>query len=146
MTPDDLAILTTDSALSPWARAAKNARALLRRHFPGVRFSVRSEAYSMGSSLYVSWLKTGNAPLQNEVEQWVLQFRTGDCNSIDDSYNYDNDPERRAFREAHGSVRYVFCSANTPSEEEQAQMGAKKLTAALPAAQADAVRRRRARL
>jgi len=45
--------------------AAVMLRAALKRHFPGVKFSVRYERYSMGSHINVSWT---DGPTRKQVE------------------------------------------------------------------------------
>ncbi len=45
----------TDIQYLTCAETAKLVRAALKRAFPGVKFSVRSETYSMGASIDVSW-------------------------------------------------------------------------------------------
>jgi hypothetical protein len=47
---------------------AKKIRAALKAAFPAVKFSVRSESYSMGSSVNISWT---DGPTEKQVEKIV---------------------------------------------------------------------------
>jgi hypothetical protein len=51
------------------AETAKIVRAALKRRFPEVRFSVRSQVYSGGSSIHVSWADGPTEPQVREVTQ-----------------------------------------------------------------------------
>lgn len=53
------------------AETAKLVRAALKRSFPGVKFSVRSENYSGGCSVNVGWI---DGPLTREVEPIAKMF------------------------------------------------------------------------
>jgi hypothetical protein len=53
------------------AETAKLIRAQLKKHFPGTKFSVRSDTYSMGASVDVTWTDGPAAPL---VEAIAGQF------------------------------------------------------------------------
>jgi hypothetical protein len=50
----------------PVAETAKTIRAALKAKFPGVKFSVRSQSYSMGSSVHVRW---SDGPTEKQVEK-----------------------------------------------------------------------------
>jgi hypothetical protein len=53
--------------ISP-ADTAKIIRRILKTKFPGIKFSVRSESYSMGSSVRICWL---DGPTTKQVDQAV---------------------------------------------------------------------------
>lgn len=55
------------------AETAKVVRKLLKTAFPGIKFSVRSETYSMGSSVRVSWT---DGPTTGQVDH-VVGFLAG---------------------------------------------------------------------
>ena len=46
--------------------AAKDIRKVLKANWPECRFSVRSERYAGGSSVYITWT---DVPTQTQVEQ-----------------------------------------------------------------------------
>lgn len=55
------------------AQTASLVRQALARKFPGVKFSVRSDEYSMGSSIDVTWT---NGPSQKEVDAIASQYES----------------------------------------------------------------------
>lgn len=69
------------------AETAKCIRVALRDEFPGVKFSVRTEVYSMGSSVNIRWT---DGPRTKEVERVVNGFSGGGFDGmIDMAYSYD---------------------------------------------------------
>ncbi len=50
---------------------ARVLRPVLRRHFPGVKFSVRSESYAHGASITVAWF---GGPSRNAVREVTSQY------------------------------------------------------------------------
>ena len=73
--------------LSEAARAAQAIRQELRRAFPGQKFSVTSETYSMGDSVNVRW--TGE-PSREAVEAFTAKYEAGHFDGMTDMYEYDN--------------------------------------------------------
>lgn len=57
-------------------------RKALKQSFPGVKFSVRSSRYSMGSSVYVSWT---DGPTYSQVSEVIDHFNDVDGTRMDDS-------------------------------------------------------------
>jgi len=51
---------------------AKLVRKALKREFPGFKFSVRSDSYSMGASIDVSWT---DGPTEAQVDEIVSDYR-----------------------------------------------------------------------
>jgi hypothetical protein len=64
------------------AETAKLIRAALKAAFPGVKFSIRSESYSLGASIYVRW--TGE-PTNTAVRAIVNPFQGSDFDGMTDS-------------------------------------------------------------
>jgi hypothetical protein len=64
---------------------AKHIRTALRQAFPGVKFSVRSDYYSQGSSVRVRW---EDGPAEAIVDQRLNQFRGKFFDGQDDSTHY----------------------------------------------------------
>lgn len=63
------------------AETAKLVRAALKAHFPDVKFSVRSDNYSMGSSVHVSWT---DGPADSVVEKVTNPYRGADFDGMQD--------------------------------------------------------------
>ena len=64
---------------------AQLMRAALKVEFPRVKFSVRCNFYSMGSSVYVRWT---DGPTTPEVEQITDRFTSKSFDGSDDSTHY----------------------------------------------------------
>ncbi|ATW59416.1 hypothetical protein Cl131_gp148 [Aphanizomenon phage vB_AphaS-CL131] len=60
---------------------AKIVRGELKKHFPGVVFSVRSSSYSMGASIDISWT---DGPIAKAVEAITGQFEGSSFDSMQD--------------------------------------------------------------
>lgn len=70
------------------ADTAKLVRNALKRHFPTVRFSVRSHTYAGGASINVGWT---DGPASQLVDGIVKQFAGGGFDaSIDMAYHVDH--------------------------------------------------------
>lgn len=69
------------------AGAAQAIRAELKAAYPGIKFSVRSETYSMGSSVHIHWT---DGPLSCEVEKIVDKYQMGHFDGMTDMYEYSN--------------------------------------------------------
>lgn len=65
----------------PVVQAAKELRATLKRHFPGVKFSVRSKSYSGGASIRVSY---ENGPRGADVDRIAQRFAGADFDGMTD--------------------------------------------------------------
>lgn len=60
-------------------------RPALKAAFPGVKFSVRSETYSGGASISISWT---DGPTEQAVQDITDQFRSVDFDGMTDSATY----------------------------------------------------------
>lgn len=97
--------MTSSPRFIPVAEQARLIRAQLKRHFPGVKFSVRSSSYSGGASITVRWM---DGPLGSDVEKITGPFKGGDFDGmIDMKYNV------RTWLCPDGSVAY----ASSPGTE-----------------------------
>lgn len=65
------------------AETAKKIRATLKKAFPGVKFSVTSSTYSMGSSVYASWT---DGPMSSQVDAILNRFKSGSFDGMQDMY------------------------------------------------------------
>ena len=89
--------------------AAKAIRMELKQRWPLTKFSVRSESYSGGSSINVSW-ELG--PTGKQVEHIANKYEEGSFDGMTDSYNYDptlvltKDNQIKRL----GGAKYVFCN------------------------------------
>lgn len=88
----------------PAAEVARHVRGALKAAFPGVRFYVRSETYSMGSSVSVSWVK---GPRARAVEGVVAPFGGISFDGMTDSTSYR--PVTLATGEVVRASSYVMC-------------------------------------
>jgi hypothetical protein len=83
--------------------AAYNIRIMLKAAFPGVKFSVKSDSFSMGDSVDISWT---DGPTAAEVDAITGKFSAGSFSGMDDSYTYTSSP----WGELFGSSKYVNTS------------------------------------
>lgn len=96
---------------SSTAFAAANMRKQLKRAFPGVKFSVRSESFSGGDAIRVSWT---NGPTKTQVEEITDRYEKGRFDSQEEIYNYRNSP----FTDLFGGAKYVSCSREIETDIE----------------------------
>lgn len=86
-----------DSAL---VVAAKNIRAELKADYPGVKFSVRSDRFSMGNAIRVGWT---DGPNTAQVEAITDKYKAGSFNGMEDIYEYN----RSDWKDAFGSAKHI---------------------------------------
>lgn len=72
---------------SQHALAARAIRAELKKAFPGVKFSVRSDSYSMGDSVRISWT---DGVTTDQVSEIADKYQYGHFNGMEDIYEYSN--------------------------------------------------------
>jgi hypothetical protein len=92
---------TTDR--SDWRQArlaAENIRRELKRQYPKIKFSVRSD----NNSVNIGWT---NGPTEKEVEATTDKYLAGSFDGMTDCYRYDHD---NVFSDIFGSAHYIFCS------------------------------------
>lgn len=86
------------------AEVAKLVRSALREGFPGVKFSVTSHVYSLGSSIDVCWI---DGPNEDQVALITKVFETKGCDSTKRTLHaLDGQPVR--FRADHVTLRRVY--------------------------------------
>ncbi|EET2715134.1 hypothetical protein FJ565_004715 [Escherichia coli] len=98
--PDNANLLKVAKNCGSASTAVKNIRILLKKHFPGVKFSVRMPYYG---SVYVSW---EDAVPEDAVNTVISQFKKGNFDGMTDCYNHHNNP----FNEIYGGVDYIHIS------------------------------------
>lgn len=75
--------MTKEHVYETAAETAKKIRKTLKDAFPGVKFSVKSSTFSMGSSVHVSWT---DGPLQEDVDAILNRFKSGSFDGMQDMY------------------------------------------------------------
>jgi hypothetical protein len=71
------------------AGTAQLIRKALKVAFPGIKFSVTSDTFAGGSSVHVGYT---DGPTWREVETITGQFKSGHFNSMEDIYEYKDEP------------------------------------------------------
>lgn len=92
--------------LSEVARAAKAIRAALKVAFPGTKFAVRSESFSMGDAVRIKWT---DGPATDAVETITGAFAAGSFDGSDDHYEYAKDRKGP-------TAKYVTCTREISAE------------------------------
>jgi len=72
---------------SSHAGAAAAIKAELKTAFPGIKFSVTSDSFSMGNSVDIRW---EDGPTDNEVSDIACKYQYGHFNGMDDIYENTN--------------------------------------------------------
>lgn len=105
-----------EGKLSPHARAAANIREELRRAFPGVKFRVRSDSFSMGNSVDVGWRM---GPTTEQVTAITGKYQHGHFDGMEDMYRDDNSAESRAVSVVLGQTKYVQTSRSLDDDTHE---------------------------
>lgn len=77
----------TKKQTSPHAGAAKTLKAELQTAFPGVKFSVKSDSFSMGDSVSVSY---EDGPAYHIVDEIASKYQYGHFDGMNDIYENSN--------------------------------------------------------
>ena len=93
------------------ALAAANIRKLLRQAFPGQKFSVTSESFSMGNAVDVTW---EDGPTEKEVEHFTHNFVSSGFDGMTD-YSYCVSSPWHIF----GNSKYVKTSREISQENRE---------------------------
>lgn len=99
-------LLNADQEANTFARASKNIRAMLKRAFPSVKFSVKKSSHS---TVDISWT---DGPITSQVEQYTRQFEAGRFNGMEDIYDYKRTPWNTLF----GAIDMIMAHRNASSE------------------------------
>lgn len=95
--------------LSTPAMAAKGIKSILKVKYPHIKFAVKSERYSGGDSVRVSWnlgIKT------EEIEKLVKDYEYGHFDGMNDIYEYSN------VKKGIPQTKYLFCTREYYTDEE----------------------------
>ena len=99
----------TSASIGGYVIAAKNCRVELKRAFPGVKFSVRSESYAGGNSIWACWT---DGPTSKDVDAIIQKYSGGSFDGMDDLYTY----AATAWTDAFGDAKYVFANRHYSDE------------------------------
>ncbi len=91
-----------NNGTSSHALGAKNLRIELKRAFPSVKFSVRSESYSGGDSIRVNWT---DGPLTEDIKKISDKYQEGSFDGMIDLYEYDHS---NVWPDVFGGAKYVM--------------------------------------
>jgi hypothetical protein len=80
----------TNKKKSTAANCAAAIREELKEVFPGVKFSVKSDNFSMGNSVRISYT---DGPTTDQVEEITKKYQYGHFNGMEDIYEYSNSRE-----------------------------------------------------
>jgi hypothetical protein len=95
------------------AETAKKIRKELKVNFPGIKFSVRSQTYSGGSSVNVHW---EDAPITEQVEAIINKFKSGSFNGMEDIYESTG----YVFEgKKYNGAKYIFAKRELSDEYRQ---------------------------
>lgn len=75
---------------STHAQAAAEIRKALKSEFPQVKFKVRSESFSMGDAVRITW---DDGPTENAVREFTDKYQIGHFDGMTDMYEYSNRQE-----------------------------------------------------
>lgn len=90
--------------------AAKLLRALLKKNFPGAKFSVKSSRYAGGSSIHIDW---ENGPCENKVRALTDPYAGARFDGMIDMQSYVT-----AIMLADGTVTWGKAGDDGPSSRE----------------------------
>jgi hypothetical protein len=81
--------------------AAKNIRLELKKTFPKIKFSVRSESYSGGNSIDIGYF---DGPTAKRIENITDKYSGGSFNGMEDIYEYAHS----IWTDVFGDSKYIF--------------------------------------
>ena len=97
-----------DTKKSRHALCSSNIKKLLAHKFPGMKFSVKSDSFSMGDSVDVNWT---DGPTEKEVNEWIYQFNNSSFDGMTDSSTYIH-----SVWHVFGSSKYVSSNRHISKE------------------------------
>jgi hypothetical protein len=90
---------TKNKKMTTHAECAKMIRKELKNSFPEIKFSVRSSAFSMCTSVDIEWT---DGPASCQVDEVVKKYQYGHFDGMNDTYEYSN------LRDDLTQVKYVM--------------------------------------
>ena len=97
---------------------AGNMRKLFEQHWSGVPCTTKTDRWSNGTSIDLKYPAIPGAPPAADVLAVLKVFQSQRYNSEDETFDFDTDFEREAFRKAFGGTSKVYVTAKAPSPEE----------------------------
>lgn len=94
----------SSGGMSDHARASKNLKKELQITFPGIRFSVRSDSFSMGNSIDIGWT---DGPTTKQVESISKKYEYGRFDCMTDMSSSDNSAYGQAVEIVLGRSKFV---------------------------------------
>ncbi len=82
--------LKANPTKSSAANCATAIREELKKHFPNIKFAVKSSNFSMGDSVHISW---NDGPTEKQVQEFTNKYQYGSFNGMEDIYEYTNTRE-----------------------------------------------------
>ncbi|MCZ0211369.1 hypothetical protein OZK63_39080 [Streptomyces sp. UMAF16] len=89
--------------------AAKNIRIELKRAFPSVKFSVRSDKFAGGDAVNVDWT---DGPTVAQVDEILEKYKAGSFDGMTDCYEYRN----HVWGDAFGDAKFISTSRSFSDE------------------------------
>jgi hypothetical protein len=84
---------------------AKNIRIQLKNSFPGVKFSVKTDRFSGGDAIRISW---NEGPTEDEVSKIVKPYQCGYFDGHSDCYEFVNS----IWSDVFGGAQYITTHRN----------------------------------
>ena len=85
------------------ALCAADIRKELKKEFPDIKFTIKSQSYSGGNSVRISWF---DGPPSVVVREFTDKYQYGNFNGMEDIYEYSNNRT-----DLPHQVKYVFASS-----------------------------------
>jgi len=95
--------------LSESAKASQKIKNILKKEYPSIKFSVRSDNYANGSSVDVSWV---DGVPEADLDSFLNQFQYGSFDGMTDCYNYTNTKDM-------AQAKYVFGKREISKEKQE---------------------------
>lgn len=108
--------VSADKYKSGAAHCAANLRNELKAAFPGVKFSVTSDTFSMGDSVDIRWTL---GPCAEDVEKISRKYQDGHFDGMTDCHESDNTDFGRAVEIVLGRAKYVHTHRETGDAMEK---------------------------
>lgn len=91
-------LIPCPDSVSKVTHGAKNIRLMLKKHFKGIKFSVRKGSES---TINISWT---DGPTEDAVSGVLSRFKEGSFDGMQDMYEFNDD----TFTDVYGGAKYIF--------------------------------------
>lgn len=96
------------------AQTAQIIKKILKKEYPHIKFSVRSDNFANGNSVDVSWI---DGIPTSALDSFLHQFQQGSFDGMTDCYNYDNNADHPQAKYVH-SHRHISESIRLQAEKD----------------------------